>query len=202
MRRRQYQTFEKRCQYWPLRVLANEDRITFYKTRTPVLDDESEKEKLCTIHEVSNRPTYQHFQRIEKRKSKKKRSSRRRKSSREKTPLTANVDMSRKDSSVGYRCNATTGSTRGVVPEEICIYDNPFTSYYPVDGQHSEHFRCLRRKPGIFFYVKDSFCPIRRGCILVICCIFAMIFIAMLLNVTEFCSIKSKYRVQFAWGVR
>ncbi|XP_065200179.1 neprilysin-1 isoform X2 [Planococcus citri] len=93
----------------------------------------------------------------------------------------------RKETRVRYKRNSTKGS-KGSIQEEIRIYDNPFTSYYPADGQEGDNLRCFREKRGVSFYVKDAFCPIRRTCTTAICCISAMIlilFISLIFNTSQ-----------------
>lgn len=101
----------------------------------------------------------------------------------------------RKETRVRYKRNSVRGS-KGSIQEEIRIYDNPFTSYYPADGQEGENLRCFREKRGVSFYVKDAFCPIRRTCTTAICCISAIIlilFISLILNTPQIHTSRSKF---------
>ena len=107
----------------------------------------------------------------------------------------------RKETRVRYKRNSAKGS-KGSIQEEIRIYDNPFTSYYPPDGQEGENLRCFREKRGVSFYVKDAFCPIRRTCTTAICCISATIlilFISLIFNASQIPVSTSKLFTFFAF---
>lgn len=104
----------------------------------------------------------------------------------------------RKETRIRNKRNSVRGS-EGSIHEEIRIYDNPFTSYYPADGQ-GENLRCFREKRGVSFYVKDAFCPIRRTCTTAICCISAIILIfliSVILNTPQIHTSRSKFMFNF-----
>lgn len=107
------------------------------------------------------------------------------------------ADMPRKETHVRYKRNSTTGS-KGSIQEEIRIYDNPYTSYYPVDGRENESLRCFTERRAVSFYLRDAFCPMRRACTTAICCILAMLFISLLLSTPQFHTTKSKSQMQIS----
>ncbi|XKL65520.1 hypothetical protein PGB90_008940 [Kerria lacca] len=72
------------------------------------------------------------------------------------------VEIARRETRVLYKRNSNGGSN-GSIHEEIRIYDNPFTSYYPVNGQENEILRPFKGKRNVTFYLKDAFCPIRQS---------------------------------------
>lgn len=95
------------------------------------------------------------------------------------------VEIARRETRVLYKRNSNGGSN-GSIHEEIRIYDNPFTSYYPVNGQENEILRPFKGKRNVTFYLKDAFCPIRRTCITAICCLLATLSIFLLLSTFQF----------------